>query len=332
MTKLRILLTVMLLVVLALVVYKSFFTHPPRAAHQSISLRQEWIPQMTFTGEVVAKTKNLFGPNLDIEIRSGGFESDPIKSVALGGDTFGVAGAERVLQAIEKGADLVVIGVVNQVSPSVFVVHENSSIMTPKDFEGHTVGVLSGSNTEIAYRAMVARAGVDSSKMHEVEISYDLPGFISKKFDVLPAFAYDEPLSLRQENVDIRLIEPEKFGIKIIGNVYFTTRKTFEGNRSLVDHFVKGIMQGWEWAFEHPEESIEMLRELDPKLDLAKERESLLLAKPYFIPEGYRLLEIRKSDWEEEARLLQSIGYLDKTPDLNRALAPQIVEAAYSYE
>ena len=293
------------------------------------TLRQEWLPQMTFSGELIARRRGFYGLGMDVEVRPGGFENDPIKLVASGVDDFGVAGAERVLQANEHGASLVVVGVANQVSPTVFLALTDHGIRKPQDFAGHTVGVLSGSNTEVVYRALLAKAGVDRHAIREIEISYDLLGFIKGSFDVLPAFVYDEPISLKKQGVPFVTIDPQDYGVRVIGNVYFTTRRTLEAHGTAVSRFVQGLKLGWEAAFANPDEAMSVLAVVDPKLDLGKEKESLLVSKRYFVPDGRRLLAIDRSDWDREVQLLLSIGYLKEPTNLAGSLAPEIVEAAY---
>ena len=58
---------------------------------------------------------------LEIEIEPGSDNIDPVKMVISGQNTFGDAGADKILAANERGADLVVIGVLNCNSPTCFI-------------------------------------------------------------------------------------------------------------------------------------------------------------------------------------------------------------------
>jgi len=318
-----------LLAVLFVIIRQTGSPRPADAGAQSYSLREEWIPWMGYTGAVVAEAKGYFGPNFNLDIRPGGLESDPIKLVASGVDTFGVAGAERVAQAVEKGAPLVIIGSVNYRSPTVFVTLQESGITEPAQWVGKKVGVLSGSNTEIVYRALLAKLGIRKESLQEVEISFDLPAFIRGTFDVLPAFAYDEPITLRKEHVDIYVLDPSSHGIKAMGNVYFTTREMVETHPDVVQAFITGVLKGWTYAFAHPDESISLLAAVDSKLDLAKEKESLLAARPYFEGEGHRLLEFRREDIQAEIEMLRSIGELGPSLNADAFITTKFVENAH---
>lgn len=324
-----------ILIALGLLVAAFYFYHkntapnPADSRAKSYSLREEWIPWMGYTGGVVANAKGYFGADFTLDIRPGGLESDPIKLVASGVDTFGVAGAERVAQAVEKGAPLVIIGSVNYRSPTVFVTLKKSGITEPAQWVGKKVGVLSGSNTEVVYRALLAKLGIKKDSFQEVEISFDLPAFIRGTFDVLPAFAYDEPITLRNENVEIHVLDPSSHGITAMGNVYFTTREMVETHPDVVQAFITGVLKGWTYAFAHPDESIGLLAAVDSKLDLAKEKESLLAARPYFEGEGHRLLEFRREDIQAEIEMLRSIGELGPSLDADGFITTKFVENAH---
>jgi ABC-type nitrate/sulfonate/bicarbonate transport system substrate-binding protein len=175
--------------------------------------------------------------------------------VAAGQSDFGDAAADRVLAAIAKGVPLVVIGVVNVSSPTVFLALADKKICQPRDFEGHRVGVLTGTATEYVYRALLDAAGVNKKKIKEIEIGFDLQGFLGNAYDVRPAFDYDEPVSLDMQNIKYTTIDPRKYGVRFVGTVYFTRRDKLQ-DRDLVQAMVSALADGWRLAVSDPERAI----------------------------------------------------------------------------
>jgi NitT/TauT family transport system substrate-binding protein len=282
---------------------------------------------MTFTGELVAQAEGYFGGD-SVAVLEGGFETDPIKTVGSGADDIGVAGAERVLKAVTEGADLVVIAEINPRSPAVFLVRDTSAIHSPGDFRGQLVGVLTGSHTEIAYEAMIAAAGLPRSEMRELEIGYDLPAFAQGRFGVLPAFRYDEPLSLARQGVGFRILDPGDYGVQLIGNVYFTRRDFADAHPEVVQAFLSGVLRGWQFAFDRPEDAINILLARDASLDRAKELQSLRIAEAYFRPDGRQLLTIQRNAWDSEVATLRRLHYLTGPVDLDAVLRPEFLGRA----
>ncbi len=316
---------VVVVAAIAAVIVLSLRSSP--SAMKTYSLRQEWIPWMGYAGEVVAIDKGFFGRDFALEVRPGGLEADPIKLVAGGADDFGVAGAERVLEGVEKGAPLVIIGTVNHRSPTVFLTLKTSGITEPSQFAGKQVGVLTGSNTEIVYRGLVAKLGIGKD-VREVEISYDLPGFIAGKFDVLPAFMYDEPVTLRKQGVEFNVIDPVRYGVVAMGNVYFTRRNMIEQKAEVVQRFVEGVLRGWTYAFQNPDEAISLLGKRYPDLDTAKEKASLLEGRPFFEGGVRPLLAVHRDDVQREVDILKGIGRLEGKINVAGVTAPEFVERA----
>ena len=183
------------------------------------------------------ETDSLYGLNLNVI--AGSDQLDPIKLVLSGESEFGVVSADRIIQANEKGADLVVIGVVNYKSPTCFLSKIDKGINTIKDFEGKKIGVLTGTNTELIYKILVKKNGIDQSRLKEVEIPFELVTFIAGEYDVRPGFIYDEPISLEQQGVTFNILRPEDYGIKFLGTVYFCKRSLIENQPLMVKGFVQ---------------------------------------------------------------------------------------------
>ena len=275
-----------------------------------VSLRQEWFPFSGYAGEVVAmyETDSIYG--LEIEVAAGADNIDPIKLVLSGTDQFGVASADRILTANEKGADIVVIGVINYKSPTCFLAMKEKGILTPKDFEGKTVGILTGTNTEYIYKALKNKTGIDQEKIKEVEIPFDLGTFISGSYDVRPAFIYDETVSLDLHGIDYTVIEPLDYDVHFLGTVYFTTRKIIEKNPELVQNFINAIADGWKIALDDPQKAISYLKKYDNEINENRELLSLKKGLPYFIGQDSLILNADIAEWTAMVSTLLDLGVI----------------------
>jgi NitT/TauT family transport system substrate-binding protein len=92
-----------------------------KTSKSEASLRLNWLTTCSFAGEVVGAEKFAEENSLKLKLDKGGPGLDPIKLVESGVNTFGVAGADLVLSANDKGGDFVIIGLVNYNSPGVWV-------------------------------------------------------------------------------------------------------------------------------------------------------------------------------------------------------------------
>jgi NitT/TauT family transport system substrate-binding protein len=264
----------------------------------SVSLREEWFPSACFAGDMAAVYKTGSANGINIKVEAGAEDVDPVKLVIARNNDFGVAGADRIITANGKGADLVIIGVVNYKSPTVFLSLKDRKITAPKDFEGHTIGVMTGNNTEYIYRSLLEKAKVDKAKIKEVEAPFDLTTFVAKVYDVRPAFAYDEPVSLDAKSIEYDTIRPEEYGVNFIGPVIFARRDYIEKNRQAVQRFISALVDGWKYALENPAETISFLKQFDANIDADREIKSLVKGKEYFSGEQGKPLFLSNERWE----------------------------------
>lgn len=266
---------------------------------------------------------------LELEIRPGGPSLNTVTLVASGQNTFGTLAADEVLLANESGADLVIVGVINDISPGGFVALEKSRIRSPKDFHGHTVGVLPFGSTTLLYEAMLAANGIDRAAIREVTISPDLRPFIAGVYDIHPVFVYDETVTLDRQGIRYNLIEPKNFGVKLKGPVYFTTRRVVEKQPNLVDAFVRTMVDGWRYALNNPESGIQMLGQFAPEIDPDRERMVLLKGADYFRAYQDRPVDSDPESWTAMVDQLVKSGRLKATPELAKVVRLDWVKRAY---
>lgn len=291
---------------------------------KTVTVRQEWFPNANYAGELVAAKEFAKEENIDIKIEAGSDNIDPIKLVLSGKNDIGVVGADKVLMANESGANLVVIGVVNYNSPTCFLALENKKIKTPKDFEGKTVGVLTGTATEYVYRALLSKSGVDAKKLKEVEAPFDLATFIAGSYDIRPAFIYDEPVSLDMQNLKYTVINPSEYGVSFIGTVYFTTKKMVDENPETVQAFINAVAKGWEKSIKQPVVAIKYLKEYDTNIDENRELKSLEKGLSFFTGYNNEVLTADLPHWEQMSNTLVELGLL-KSSDLKNAVDTSFV-------
>lgn len=298
---------------------------------QEASLRLAWIPSGSYAGEVVGMKRFASEHGLTLTVEPGGLGLNPITLVQTGENTCGTAAAEEVLAANDKGADLAIVGVINQDAPVGFVSLTRSNIATPKDFEGRKVGLLPFGSTGLVYQSMLRANNVDRSKILEVNVSPDLRPFLNGSYDVQPVFVYDETVTLDQQGVQYSLVDPTSFGVEdFIGQVYFCKRSTVQSNPEVVRSLVETMADGWNHALANPDEAIRMLKEFAPEIDVERERRVLAKGAKYF--QGYNGQPVNSdtASWNDMVEQLRDLGLLNNSVDLKRVLALSFIQEYYA--
>src|SRR5690606_14219181 len=97
-------------------------------AEEKVRVQLKWLHQFQFAGYYAALEKGYYREaGLDVELIEGAPEVDPVRVVLDGRAEFGVGTPELLLNRA-KGDPIVVLGVIFQHSPYVFLVLKDSKI------------------------------------------------------------------------------------------------------------------------------------------------------------------------------------------------------------
>ncbi len=305
------------------------------SAPVKVSTRLKWLPGATYAGNFVASRKGFWRRRgLDVKIEPGGFELDSIKLVATGVNDFGVTGADQLLLARAKGVPIVAFAMILQRTPVGWMAKADSGITTPKDFLGRKVGAKYGTNTEILFDALFRKLGLDPGKVKRVPVKFDIMPLLTGQVDVLPVYVNAEPVWAENQGVKVVTILPSDYGVNLYGNVYFTTEKMIKKQPKLVQAFCSGILEGWTWTAEHPEEAAKLLVQANPKLKEAEQLKVLRRTIPFLkLADGtLKVGWMNDEGWRATRDLLAEGGMLPADFDIAPAYTMRFVDLYYKQE
>lgn len=299
---------------------------------REVSMRLQWFPQYQFAGYIVAEVNGYYDEaGLDVTINPGGPDFVSLPLVAGGSDTFGSTGADTILIARQRDVPVTALATWFQASPVAFMVHSDSGISGPQDFVGRTVGMFYGDNVETEYRALLAAAGVDRSQINEVPGDFNLAPFLSRRVDVWPVYATDQPNLARRAGAEVDLILARDYGVELLGDVLFTTAAFVRDNPNTVRAFVDATLRGWEYALNNPAATVELIAAYNDQLDpehLAFEAEETIKLLRYGA--GAQCPGWNDADaWTAEYDLLNDLAILTTPVDLDAAVDNRFVADYY---
>jgi NitT/TauT family transport system substrate-binding protein len=283
-------------------------------ADDAVTVRLKWFNQAQFAGFYVAKDNGFYkAAGLDVNVQPGGPDFPAIQMVAGGNEQFGVTGADQILIARSKGVPVVALAVIYRRNPFVLFSLAKSGIKTPADYVGKKVGVKIGGNEELIYRAVMAKAGIDKSKVTEIPVKFDMTPLLSGDIDVWPGYLINEVLAAKEKGFDVNIVAPADYGIDLYADTLFTTEKMLKEKPDVVKKFVAATLQGWNAAIAAPEEAAKITIKYGDKLnvdhELAMMKASIPLLKPDNKPFGY----MDEAGWSSAQKLLLGAG-MQKDP------------------
>jgi ABC-type nitrate/sulfonate/bicarbonate transport system substrate-binding protein len=279
-------------------------------AGDAVTVRLKWFNQAQFAGFYLAQDKGHYkAAGLDVNIQPGGPDFPAIQMVSGGNEQFGVTGADQILIARSKGVPVVALAVIYRRNPFVLFSLAKSGIKTPADYVGKKVGVKIGGNEELIYRAILAKAGIDSSKLNEIPVKFDLTPLLSGDIDVWPGYLINEVLAAKEKGFDVNVVYPADYGVDLYADTLFTTEKMLKEKPDVVKKFVAATLQGWSDAIAAPEEAAKITVTRGDKLTYEHELAMMKASLPLVKPDGNPVGSMDEAGWSSAQKLLVGAGF-----------------------
>ncbi len=202
--------------------------------------------------------------NLSVTIVRGYNSTDSIKQVASDRSQFAFADIGTLV--LGRGNDTVPVKAVAAIyanAPHLLFCNAEAGISTPKDLEGHVIGAPAGNSHRVLFPAFAQLTGVDATKVTWQTLDATLLGstFLSKQVDCIPE--YFTPLLEKQAaeaNIAFSIIRFSDYGMNFYSNGLVASESTIADNPELVRRFVRAILKGFQYTFDHKEEAVQILQ------------------------------------------------------------------------
>jgi len=225
-------------------------------ADQRVTYRLKWLKNMSTVGDLVADQQGHFkAEGLAVTTKPGGPERDAIRELELGYADFGVASADQVVRAMDKGSPVVVVAQLFQVNPLQWIYRQRRfAINRLDDLRGKTIGVTFGKNDELILRTLLVQAHIQTSQVRLYGVRLDYTPFYKELVDLWPVYINTQGVEigarLRASGEPVGFLNPAEFGVRFVANSVVTTQSILDGRPELVQRFVRALLKGWREAME----------------------------------------------------------------------------------
>ncbi|HEY3255381.1 MAG TPA: ABC transporter substrate-binding protein, partial [Polyangiaceae bacterium] len=208
-----------------------------------VLLALDWVPEPEFGGFYAARESGAYKKHgIGIEIQGGGAGVPVLQMVATGRADFGTVGADELLTARARGADLVALFAVFQTSPQGIMVHASRKLQKLEDaFHSGTLALETGK----AYAAYLKKKFTwDGVKV----VPYDggVAHFLADSNFGQQCYVSSEPIAARQKGGDPSVFLIADAGFNPYATVVVTRRELLQKKPDLVKQFVLATREGWQ--------------------------------------------------------------------------------------
>jgi len=241
--------------VLMLIVLSSLVVN---AQHlDKVSLQLKWKYQFQFAGFIMAKEKGIYKKyGLDVELRELEESMDVVSEVLDKKSTYGVV-QPSVLLDIAQGKELILLKSIYQLSP-ICLIAIDQGIHTIEDFTNKKI-MTGGRQLDASLVSMMLSHKVDIQTMTLQKPSFTLSDLIEGKTDLVVAYTSNEPFELKKRAINHKIFSPKDYGFSFYGDMLMTSKEHSEQNPLEVQRFIDASMEGWKYAFNYINESVDII-------------------------------------------------------------------------
>ncbi len=257
-----------LFVVIIMVVAVSI---PVSAKTIELNYRLKWKFNTSVAGDIYAGASGIFKRNgLKVNVKAGGVGINAIRELELGRAQFGVASADQVILALEKGAKIVVIAQLFQANPMQWIYRaDQPEIKTLDDLKGRRIGITFGGNDEAIMTTILAKGNLTQKDLTIISVQGNALPFFKGDADVWPVYRNSQGVGyeakLFKEGEKVRFFNPQDFGVSFVANSVVTSKEMIEKSPKVVDVFLNALLTAWEASMDPANETgvLEAVKKLD---------------------------------------------------------------------
>ncbi len=281
----------------------------------------QWIPQAQFAGYMMALEKGFYrDAGLDVTILRGGPSSPPIEALKSGSATFcSVWLSTAVQQRSSSRLKLVNLAQIIQRSALMLIARKSSGINALNDLNGRRIGLWQG-DFKIQPDALFQ---LQHLNVIEVPMYSTVNLFLKRAVDVISAMWYNEYHTLLNSGFtqnELTTFFFSDYGLNFPEDGIYCLEETLKEKPKVCKSFVQASLQGWIYALNHQEETINVVMRCAEAAHTGTNRAHqiwmLARMKDLILPVGNKTIlgALDERQYKLVTTTLLSLGLIDNPP------------------
>jgi NitT/TauT family transport system substrate-binding protein len=289
----------------------------PGAAEAKVKLVLNWVPEPEFGGFYAGRESGAFKrAGMELEIVGGGAGVPVMQMVAGGQADFGIAGADEVIAARARGADVIPIFATYQTSPQAIMAHAARGAKgIPDLLVSGTLAIEPG-----APYATYLKKKYGFDKANIVPYDGGVARFVADKEFAQQCFITSEPIAAARQGSDPKVFLIADEGFNPYTAVVITRKALWKENPERVKAFARAAGEGWRAYLDDPGPANAVMAKLNTTMDAETWSAAAAAQKPFIETEETKkgkLGMMTRERWEMLGKQLVDIGVVDKAPPVD---------------
>jgi len=278
-----------------------------RRDESKLELALNWKPEPEFGGIFEAERLGAFTKRgLAVE-RTGGPGAPVVQMVVSGQVRFGIASADEVVLARDRGSDIVAVFATYQTSPVGLMTHAARGIDSLAALLA-SPGTLAVEPGLPYVKFLEKRYGFGALKV--VPYGYSISSFLADPAFTQQVFVTSEPISARRAGAEPRVFLVAESGYNPYTAVVITQGDALRRDRAEIARFVEALREGWAGYLADPAPANAVMARLNPEMDAEAFALAAEAQKPLIDEARGSVGSMSAARWGELAGQIQQLGLI----------------------
>lgn len=296
---------------------------------RKVSFLPYWVATAQFAGYYVGIEKGIYRKyGIDLTIIPFKPVVTSTTPISTGEADFAALWLANAIELKAKGTDIVNIAQPSFRSSTMLITKKSGSVESLKDMNLRRAGIWAG--YEMLPKALFAKYKLD---VNIIPIGNSNSLFLIGGVDIIIANWFDEYHSIINSGYDPEELNTfffADYGFNFLEDGIYCLSEKLRKDPQLCRDFVLATLEGWRYAFSHPEEAIEIVVKYAKKEKIAvnKVHQKWMLDRyrDLYLPEGAKEFNnsLAIKDFTLVSEILKENGTIKEIPDFNRFYQPII--------
>ena len=241
----------------------------PLRAQERIVFTPQWTPQAQFAGYYVALEKGFYKEaSIEVDIVHPTSTYSAMTRIRKGESQATTLQLCQAMEIVESGIPMVNILQTSMNNAMVIISRRG---MDPLKQKGARVGIWSVGFGQLA----ICMSMKDHLDYEWIRFASNLNLFVAGAIDATLAMSYNEYYQLAQTGLPLEEENVYRFcdhGYNVQEDGVYMTREYYNRHRDQAKRFAEASRRGWEWAADHPDETLEIVMKYVKKEHVATNR------------------------------------------------------------
>ncbi len=286
---------------------------------QQATILPQWAPQAQFAGIYVAKDKGFYEQQgVDMTVLRGGPKCPTRLLLSSGKVDFATMFLTTAIKLASQDEDIINLAQLVHRSSLLLVARKADGILSPADLNNKRISTW-GPEFSLQIDEFLRKHGV---RVKTLPQGFTVNLFLREGVHAVSAMWYNEYHTLLNSGLDkedLTVFAMADYGLNYPEDGLYCMRPTYEANPELCCAVARATLEGWRYAFAHPEEALDMVMRRAEEANLptnrVHQRWMLARMRDIIAPDGeVNGGALSREEFESVARSMRDAGLIHAIP------------------